>query len=94
MYFHNSLSVYSYNGTPKKLGLKLPVFITKFLQGTSMNSQDFFKRWKQLGNEPSQESQKIFTGKFPCDSEAIKDTVSFVIGCLNGYTLQCFVAFR
>ena len=33
------------------------LFITKFLQGTSMNLQDFFKRWKQLGNEPSQESQ-------------------------------------
>ena len=81
------LFVHSYNGAPKKLGLKLPVFITKFLQGTSMNSQDFFKRWKQLGNELSQETQKIFSGKFPCDSEAIKDTVSFVIKCFKYYII-------
>ena len=68
--------VHSYSGAPKKLSLKLPVFVTKFLQGTSMNSQDFFKRWKQLGSEPSQEVQKIFSGKFPCNPEAIKENVS------------------
>ena len=79
------LFAYSYSGASKKLGLKLPVFITKFLQGTSMNSQDFFKRWKQLGSEPSQEVQKIFSGKFPCDTEAIKETVSFVTYCVFGY---------
>jgi len=78
---------YSYNGAPKKLGLKLPVFITKFLQGTSMNSQDFFKRWKQLGSEPSQEMQKIFAGKFPCNSEAIKEIVSFVTEYFNPYQI-------
>lgn len=69
---------FTYNGAPKKLGLKLPIFITKFLQGTSMNSQDFFKRWKQLGSEPSQEVQKIFSGRFPCNPEAIKDTIKSV----------------
>ena len=74
-----ALFVHSYSGAPKKLGLKLPVFITKFLQGTSMNSQDFFKRWKQLGSEPSQEMQKIFAGKFPCNQEAVKEMVSFKV---------------
>ena len=54
-----------------------------------MNSQDFFKRWKQLGNEPSQEAQKIFAGRFPCNTEAIKDAVSFVIECFKCYNTYC-----
>ena len=77
------LTNYSYNGAPKKLGLKLPLFITKFIQGTSMNSQDFFKRWKQLGNEPSQEMQKIFPGKFPSNPASVKESVSiYKCACL------------
>jgi len=81
LYFIDIIAAHSYNGAPKKLGLKLPLFITKFIQGTSMNSQDFFKRWKQLGNEPSQEMQKIFPGKFPSNSASVKESVSLVCVC-------------
>jgi len=52
-----------------------------------MNSQDFFKRWKQLGNEPSQETQKIFAGKFPSNPASVKESVSILCSCINVY---CF----
>ena len=39
---------HSVGGTPHHLLLKLPVMINKFCEPTTMTSQDFFKRWKQL----------------------------------------------
>ena len=61
---------FSVGGTPHHLLLKLPVMINKFCEPTTMTSQDFFKRWKQLSG-PSQESQRIFSAKLPMDKEAI-----------------------
>ncbi|WKY04207.1 hypothetical protein Q1695_005299 [Nippostrongylus brasiliensis] len=44
----------------------LPVFINKFFEPTEMASEQFFTRWKALG-QPSQECQKIFPAKAPMD---------------------------
>ena len=35
-------------GIPHKIPLKLPITINKFLEQTSMNSESFFARWKNL----------------------------------------------
>ncbi|VDK70724.1 unnamed protein product, partial [Cylicostephanus goldi] len=42
--------------------LYLPVFVNKFFEPTEMPSDQFFARWKALG-QPSQECQKIFPAK-------------------------------
>ncbi|PIO57149.1 adaptin domain protein, partial [Teladorsagia circumcincta] len=44
----------------------LPVFVNKFFEPTEMASEQFFTRWKALG-QPSQECQKIFPAKAPMD---------------------------
>lgn len=44
----------------------LPVFVNKFFEPTEMASEQFFARWKALG-QPSQECQKIFPAKAPMD---------------------------
>ncbi|VDO40780.1 unnamed protein product [Haemonchus placei] len=44
----------------------LPVFINKFFEPTEMSSEQFFARWKALG-QPSQECQKIFPAKQSMD---------------------------
>jgi len=56
-------------GTSTRIVLKLPVFLLKFAAGASMNAQDFFSRWKQLG-KPEQEAQKVFNAAFPIDKDA------------------------
>ncbi|KAK6051521.1 alpha adaptin carboxyl-terminal domain protein [Cooperia oncophora] len=44
----------------------LPVFVNKFFEPTEMPSEQFFARWKALG-QPSQECQKIFPAKVSMD---------------------------
>ena len=39
---------FSVNGTQSKFNLSLPVFVNKFFESTSMDSQSFFQRWKNL----------------------------------------------
>ncbi|XP_078346007.1 AP-2 complex subunit alpha-2-like [Oculina patagonica] len=62
---------FSVNGMSQRIVLPLPLFVSKFFSPTEMNSQDFFSRWKQLGN-PDQECQKVFQARFPIDTETIK----------------------
>lgn len=61
---------FSVNGMSQRIVLPLPLFPSKFFAPTEMNSQDFFSRWKQLGN-PDQECQQIFKAKFSIDTETI-----------------------
>ncbi len=48
-------------GSLQALTLKLPVVMHKFMEGADLSSDDFFKRWKQIGGPP-REAQKIFEG--------------------------------
>lgn len=66
---------FSVNGMSQRIALPLPLFLSKFFTPTEMNSQDFFSRWKQLGN-PEQECQQIFKARFPIDTETIKTKLS------------------
>lgn len=59
---------FSCNNTQSKFQLKLPVFISKFFEPTSMDSQAFFSRWKNLSN-PGQEQQKIFKANYAIEKE-------------------------
>ena len=45
-------------GALQALTLKLPVILTKFMEPAELTSEDFFKRWKQIGG--SREAQKVF----------------------------------
>ncbi|KAL2157794.1 hypothetical protein VTH06DRAFT_5062 [Thermothelomyces fergusii] len=46
-------------GALQALTLKLPVTIHKFMDPAELSSDDFFKRWKQIGGPP-REAQQIF----------------------------------
>jgi len=58
--------------------------VNKFFEPTSMNSQDFFKRWKQLSGA-SQEAQKVFAAKHPMDKETVSSKMlGFGISVIPG----------
>ncbi|KAI9867057.1 MAG: hypothetical protein M1813_000455 [Trichoglossum hirsutum] len=46
-------------GSLQGLTLQLPVVIHKFMDGAELSSEDFFKRWRQIGGAP-REAQKVF----------------------------------
>jgi AP-2 complex subunit alpha len=46
-------------GSLTTINLQLPVPLTKFFEGISLNQNDFFERWKAIGGPPL-ESQNIF----------------------------------
>lgn len=46
-------------GALQALTLQLPVVIHKFMDKADLDSDDFFKRWRQIGGAP-RESQKVF----------------------------------
>lgn len=46
-------------GALQALTLQLPVVMHKFMDAAELNSDDFFKRWKQIGGPP-REAQRVF----------------------------------
>ena len=46
-------------GSLQALTLQLPVVIHKFMEPAALSSEDFFKRWRQIGGPP-RELQKVF----------------------------------
>ncbi|KAK0304923.1 hypothetical protein LTR91_018409 [Friedmanniomyces endolithicus] len=58
-------------GSLQALTLQLPVTAHKFLTPASLSSDEFFKRWKQIGGAP-REAQKIFGGFDVADGAATK----------------------
>ncbi|SMQ48355.1 unnamed protein product [Zymoseptoria tritici ST99CH_1A5] len=48
-------------GSLQALTLQLPVLLHKYMETATLASEDFFKRWKQIGGAP-REAQKIFRG--------------------------------
>lgn len=45
-------------GALQALTLQLPVVLHKYMDGASLNADEFFKRWKQIGT--AREAQKVF----------------------------------
>jgi len=71
-----SLTVqFTSNGTQHRIELQLPITINKFFEPTSMNSENFFQRWKNLNN-PGQEAQKIFKSKYSMDGDNSRTKLS------------------
>lgn len=46
-------------GALQAITIKLPVVLHKYMDKAALESEDFFKRWKQIGGAP-RESQKVF----------------------------------
>ncbi|KAI0825123.1 Adaptor protein complex AP-2 alpha subunit [Trametes gibbosa] len=46
-------------GSHQTIAVRLPVVVTKFLEGVKLGASDFFERWKLIGGPP-RESQSIF----------------------------------
>ena len=46
-------------GAMQGITLQLPVLLHKYMEGAELSSEDFFKRWKQIGGAP-REAQGIF----------------------------------
>lgn len=46
-------------GSLQAITLQLPVVIHKYMEPAALSSEDFFKRWKQIGGVP-REQQKVF----------------------------------
>ena len=50
------------SGALQALTLQLPIALHKYMLPTALSSEDFFKRWKQIGGAP-REAQKVFGPK-------------------------------
>ncbi|KAK3715890.1 hypothetical protein LTR37_006873 [Vermiconidia calcicola] len=70
-------------GSLQALTLKLPVALHKYMEGAVLNSDDFFKRWKQIGGPP-REAQKIFQGFDVSSSNTRRLLNGFKWGVLDG----------
>ncbi|KAI9860221.1 MAG: hypothetical protein M1824_003221 [Vezdaea acicularis] len=74
-------------GALQAITLQLPVVIHKFMDAAELSSDDFFKRWRQIGGPP-REAQKVFglQGKGRrIDSAFTRQTVEgFKWGVLDG----------
>lgn len=49
-------------GSLQEIRVRLPVLLTKFVEGVRLGATDFFERWKQIGGPP-REAQRIFPFK-------------------------------
>jgi AP-2 complex subunit alpha len=74
-------------GSLQALTLQLPVVMHKFMDAAELSSEDFFKRWKQIGGAP-REAQRVFglVGKWrKMDDSFTRGTVAgFRWGVLQG----------
>jgi AP-2 complex subunit alpha len=77
-------------GALQALTLAIPLTIHKFMEPAELSSEDFFKRWKQIGGAP-REAQRIFGVKGGRDSDReinpdfVRKTVEgFKWGVLDG----------
>ncbi|WWC71387.1 uncharacterized protein I206_105342 [Kwoniella pini CBS 10737] len=61
-------SIAGQNGEPKILVLKLPIVLSRFVEGVSLESGPFFERWKIIGGAP-REAQQIFPIRLTSSNE-------------------------
>ena len=53
------LNIYYLAGSLQTISLRLPLYLTKFLEPIVLTQADFFERWKSIGGAP-REAQNIF----------------------------------
>ncbi|OQO10729.1 hypothetical protein B0A48_04029 [Cryoendolithus antarcticus] len=70
-------------GSLQALTLQLPLVPHKYMEGAVLSSDDFFKRWKQIGGVP-REAQKIFKAFDVSGSATRKLLQGFKWGILDG----------
>lgn len=70
-------------GSLQALTLKLPVALHKYMEGAVLASDDFFKRWKQIGGGP-REAQRIFKGFDVSGDHTRRMLQGFKWGILDG----------
>jgi len=74
-------------GSLQALTLQLPVVIHKFMDAAELSSEDFFKRWRQIGGAP-REAQRVFglagNGRRIDDSFTHQTVEGFRWGVLKG----------
>lgn len=70
-------------GALQALTLKLPITAHKFMEPAELSSDDFFKRWKQIGGAP-REAQRIFGLKNGKDKDRVF-TDSFIRKTAEGF---------
>jgi len=60
-------------GSLQSFAIRLPVYLTKFIEPIPLNATTFFERWKQIGGPP-REQQEIFKIKKTEDGEMMKSS--------------------
>jgi len=60
-------------GSLQSFAIRLPVYLTKFIEPIPLNATTFFERWKQIGGPP-REQQEIFKIKKTGDGEMMKSS--------------------
>lgn len=71
-------------GALQAVTLKLPVALHKFMEPATLSSEDFFKRWKQIGAAP-REAQRIFGLAVNKDDPERELNDSFIRKTLEGF---------
>jgi len=76
---------FSVGGVARRLTLRLPVTVARFVTPVQINSQDFFSRWKQIGNESGRETFKDFKSGPSVNPEFVKQVLTaFQLSILDG----------
>ncbi|KAF4553702.1 Adaptin N terminal region-containing protein 3 [Elsinoe fawcettii] len=70
-------------GALQALTLQLPVALHKYMEGAQLTSEDFFKRWKQIGGAP-REAQEIFSAGDVSNARTRRILEGFKWGVLDG----------
>ncbi|KAG8631157.1 hypothetical protein KVT40_000297 [Elsinoe batatas] len=70
-------------GALQALTLQLPVALHKYMEGAQLSSEDFFKRWKQIGGAP-REAQEIFSAGDVSNARTRRILEGFKWGVLDG----------
>ena len=63
-------------GSLQTIRLKLPVVLNKFMAPAALPSEDFFKRWKQIGPREPHEKQLVFASTGKIDLEKARKIVT------------------
>lgn len=66
-------------GSLQTITLRLPIFLSKFVEPVQLGSNDFFERWKQIGGAP-REQQKIFAIRLGGDGKVDTEKHRKVVG--------------
>lgn len=73
-------------GSLQTFAIRLPVFLTKFIEPVELNGQAFFERWRLIGGPP-REAQEIFKIKLDASKQKILEGTK-MRKILSGFKLK------